>query len=117
MQVQIYHNPRCSKSRRTLELINQQGIEPLISNYLETPPNQQQLEHILQILGMQPRELMRTNEAEYSEHNLDNDELSREQLIDAMIKYPQLIERPVVVVGDKVAIGRPPESVLDILPK
>jgi len=116
MQVQIYHNPRCSKSRSTLELINQQGIEPVITNYLETPPNHQQLEHILQTLDMQPRELMRTNEAEYSEYNLDNPDLSREQLIEAMIKYPKLIERPVVVVGDKVAIGRPPESVLKILP-
>jgi arsenate reductase len=116
MQVQIYHNPRCSKSRSTLELINQQGIEPVITNYLETPPNHQQLEHILQTLDMQPRELMRTNEAEYSEYNLDNPDLSRKQLIEAMIKYPKLIERPVVVVGDKVAIGRPPESVLKILP-
>jgi arsenate reductase len=117
MQVQIYHNPRCSKSRSTLEIINQQGIEPIVTNYLETPPNYDQLNHILSALNMQPRELMRRNENEFADNNLDDPELSRDELIAAMIKFPKLIERPIVLVGDKVTIGRPPESVLDILPK
>ena len=117
MQVQIYHNPRCSKSRATLEIIEQQGLQAVVTNYLETPPNYQQLDHILTVLDMHPRDLMRKNESEYNDNQLGNSELSRDQLINAMIKFPKLIERPIVLVGDKVAIGRPPESVLNILPK
>jgi len=116
MQVKIYHNPRCSKSRRTLEIIQEQGVEPTILEYLKTPPNHQELDSILNALKMQPRELMRTGETEYLEHNLDDSSLSRDQLIAAMVKYPKLLERPVVVVGDQAVIGRPPESVLTILP-
>jgi len=116
MQVKIYHNPRCSKSRRTLEIIQENCVEPTIFEYLKNPPNHQELDNILRGLGMEPRELMRKGETEYTEHNLADKSLSRDQLIDAIVKYPKLLERPIVVVGDQVVIGRPPESVLTILP-
>lgn len=111
----IFHNPRCSKSRQTLELLQQKGIEPVIIRYLETPPTEQELLHILDLLGCEPRELMRTKEAEYREQGLDNPDLSREALIRAMANTPKLIERPIVLVNGKAAVGRPPENVLDIL--
>lgn len=111
----IFHNPRCSKSRQTLELLQQKGIEPEIIRYLETPPTEQELLHILDLLGCEPRELMRTKEAEYREQRLDNPELSRKDLVRAMVNTPKLIERPVVLANGKAAIGRPPENVLDIL--
>ena len=111
----IFHNPRCSKSRQTLELLQQKGIEPVIIRYLETPPTEQELLHILDLLGCEPRELMRTKEAEYREQGLDNPDLSREALIRAMANTPKLIERPIVLANGKAAVGRPPEYVLDIL--
>jgi len=111
----IFHNPRCSKSRQTLELIQQKGIEPEIIRYLETPPTEQELLHILDLLGCEPRQLMRTKESEYKEQGLDNPEVSREQLVKAMVATPKLIERPIVLANGKAAIGRPPESVLEIL--
>lgn len=119
MSVTIYHNPRCSKSRQTLQLLEEQNIKPDIVEYLRTPPDAQTLNGILSLLGMEPRELMRQKEAEYKQLGLDNPSLSREALIDAMVANPKLIERPIVVSGAdknrKAAIGRPPESVLDIL--
>ncbi|BFN13883.1 MULTISPECIES: arsenate reductase (glutaredoxin) [Marinobacter] len=111
----IFHNPRCSKSRQTLELLQQKGIEPEIIRYLETPPTEQELLHILDLLGCEPRELMRTKEAEYREQGLDNPDLSRDALIRAMANTPKLIERPIVLANGKAAVGRPPENVLDIL--
>ena len=111
----IFHNPRCAKSRQTLELLQQKGIEPVIIRYLETPPTEQELLHILDLLGCEPRELMRTKEAEYREQGLDNPDLSREALIRAMANTPKLIERPIVLANGKAAVGRPPENVLDIL--
>jgi len=116
MEIFIYHNPRCSKSRQTLELLTERGIQPLIIEYLKTPPSHQQLDSILRGLELQPRQLMRKGEPEYKELQLDNESLSRDQLIDAMIKTPKLIERPIVIAGDQIAIGRPPEAVLAILP-
>ncbi|MDY6815072.1 MAG: arsenate reductase (glutaredoxin) [Pseudomonadota bacterium] len=111
----IFHNPRCSKSRQTLELLNERGIEPEIIRYLETPPTAEELGNILDMLGYQPRELMRTRETEYKELGLDNPALSREQLLQAMSEHPQLIERPIVIHNNKAALGRPPENVLTIL--
>jgi arsenate reductase len=108
----IYHNPRCSKSRQTLELLNERGIDADIVEYLKTPPDAHMLEHILDLLGMQPRELMRTGEPEYRELGLDDPALSRQQLIDAMVEHPKLIQRPIVVNRNKAALGRPPEDVL-----
>lgn len=116
MKPVIYHNPRCSKSRQTLALIEEKGFEPEIIDYQKTPPTHQQLDSILRGLNMQPRDLMRTGEAEYKQLNLDDESLSRDQLIESMIQHPKLIERPIVVVGDEVIIGRPPELVLTILP-
>ena len=116
MEVIIYHNPRCSKSRQTLDLITENSIEPVIIDYLSNPPTHQQLDSILRGLDKEPRQLMRKNEAEYKELKLDNPELSRDVLIEAMINTPKLIERPIVVAGDEIVIGRPPEAVLAILP-
>lgn len=114
-QVTIYHNPRCSKSRETLQLLREQGIEPVVVEYLETPPAPEQLSKILQLLGKHPRELMRQKEPEYQDSKLDDPSLSREQLIAAMHAHPILIERPIVLANGKAAIGRPPEKVLEIL--
>lgn len=115
MTTTIYHNPRCSKSRETLRLITEQGVEPEVVEYLKTPPDRAQLEAILDMLGLEPRQLMRNKEPEYQELGLDDEALSRDQLIDAMLAHPKLIERPIVIRNGKAAIGRPPEKVLDIL--
>lgn len=113
--IQIYHNPRCSKSRTTMELLIEKGVQAEVIEYLKTPPNKQQLEQILDMLGLEPRQLMRTHETEYKENNLADESLSRDQLIEAMAKYPKIIERPIVICNGKAAIGRPPETVLEIL--
>lgn len=115
MSVTIYHNPRCSKSRQTLALLEEKGVSPDIVDYLNAPPSPSELSGILAMLGKEPRELMRKNEAPYKEQGLDDDSLSREALVQAMVDNPILIERPIVVTGGKAAVGRPPESVLDIL--
>ena len=115
MSVKIYHNPRCGKSRQTLQLLQEQGIEPEIIEYLKTPPSAEELNDILQKLGIEPRELMRKNEAEYKVSGLNDETLDREALINGMVSHPILIERPIVVANDKAAIGRPPEAVLTIL--
>lgn len=115
MNVQILHNPRCSKSRATLQLLRENGVEPAIILYQETPPDADLLTSILTKLNMKPRELMRKSQKEYLEMGLDNLQLSDEQLIAAMLKAPILIERPIVLANGKACIGRPPESVLKIL--
>ena len=115
MKVQILHNPRCSKSRATLQLLQDNGIDPEVIHYLETPPGADQLSSILGKLNLRPRDLMRKGQAEYKDMNLDDEQLSDEQLIAAMLSAPILIERPIVLANDKAAIGRPPESVLKIL--
>jgi len=114
-KVTIYHNPRCSKSRATLELLREQGIEPTIVEYLKTPPSQAELARLLDMLGIQPRDLMRVKEAEYREQNLDNPALKKRDLVKAMHDTPKLIERPIVVANGRAALGRPPEQVLEIL--
>ncbi len=115
MSTVIYHNPRCSKSRQTLELLQQHQPDAQIVEYLNTPPSRETLEAILRMLDLEPRELMRKNETEYKELGLARAELGREELIEAMLAHPRLIERPIVVHGDKAALGRPPENVLEIL--
>ncbi|MBL3527650.1 MAG: arsenate reductase (glutaredoxin) [gamma proteobacterium endosymbiont of Lamellibrachia anaximandri] len=115
MSVEIFHNPRCSKSRQTLQLLKDNGVEPEIVEYLKTPPNRDTLEQVLDMLGMEPRDLMRKKESEYKENNLADPSLSRDQLIDAMIAHPKLIERPIVIKNGKAALGRPPEQVLEII--
>ena len=116
MEITIYHNPRCSKSRQTLSLLRENGYEPRIVEYLISPPNHQQLDSILRGLEMEPRDLMRKGETEYLEHNLADESIGRDRLIDKMIECPKLIERPIVVAGDQIVIGRPPEAILTILP-
>ncbi len=113
--VTLYHNPRCSKSRAALELLDSRGIKPGIVEYLKTPPTQETLGALLDMLGLEPRELIRRKEKEYAMAGLDDPALTRAQLIAAMIKYPQLIERPIVVRDGKAVIGRPPEKVLELL--
>ena len=115
MAITIFHNPRCSKSRATLALLHEKGLEPEIRLYLEDPPDAGELASILQKLGRTPRELIRKGEAEYRELGLGDPDLSDQQLIGAMAKKPRLIERPIVLANGKAAVGRPPESVLEIL--
>ncbi len=115
MPITIYHNPKCSKSRQTLELLQQNGITPTIIEYLKTPPTAEMLKKILVQLGLAPRDLLRKKESIYAECKLDNPSLSDDALIDFMIKHPILIERPIVLANGKAALGRPPEQVLAIL--
>ena len=114
MQVTIYHNPRCSKSRATLALLEERGIEPRIVRYLETPPTADELRQVLAALGTSPRALLRKGEAEYRELDLARDTLGDDALIKAMATHPRLIERPIVIAGGQARIGRPPEAVLEI---
>ena len=111
----IYHNPRCSKSRQTLALLEENNISPQIILYLETPPSKSALTDLLAKLGVSPRDLIRTSEDAYRQANLSDKSLSDDQLLDAMIAEPKLIQRPVVVSGDRAVIGRPPENVLALL--
>jgi arsenate reductase len=111
--VTIYHNPRCTKSRQTLELLRSRGIEPKIIEYLKTPPTAAELTKLLAMLGLKPRQLLRAKEAR--EAGIAADTLGEAALIDAMVKHPVVIERPIVVNGGKAALGRPPEAVTSIL--
>ncbi len=115
MAVTIYHNPRCTKSRHTLALLEERGIAPVVIDYLKNPPSEAELDKLLKLLRLEPRQLMRKQEAEYKQAGLDDPALSRDQLIRAMVTYPKLIERPIVVANGKAAIGRPPEKVIEIL--
>ncbi|OTA16089.1 arsenate reductase [Xenorhabdus vietnamensis] len=115
-KVTFYHNSRCSKSRETLKLVEELGIAPEIIHYLDTPPTVKQLAILLKQLGFKDaRQLMRTKEDLYKELNLGDTTLSQESLLQAMAEHPKLIERPIVVVGDKARLGRPPEQVKEIL--
>lgn len=117
MTTKIYHNPRCSKSRQTLELLNEKKIKTEVIEYLNAPPSAEELEKILTGLKMEPRELMRKGQDEYKKLNLADESLSREELISAMIANPILIERPIVITNKGIAIGRPIENVEKILIK
>lgn len=114
--MQIFHNPRCSKSRQTLEILAQQGLQPDIIEYLKTPPSVEQLTRILSLLGFDSaRQLMRKGEEAFKQQNLADPALSETDLINAMHRSPKLIERPIVVHGEKAVIGRPPQNVMSIL--
>ena len=115
MNVKIYHNPRCGKSRQTLQLLQEQGIVVEVIDYLKTPPDAGELNDILQKLGMEPRDLMRKKEAAYKAGGFDDETLDRQALINGMVSHPILMERPIVVTRDKAAIGRPPEAVLTLI--
>ncbi len=114
-KTRIYHNPRCSKSRETLALLEKQQQSIEIIEYLKTPPTPAELTQLLQQLGMRPRDLLRKKESLYRELQLDDETLSDQAVIDAMCANPKLIERPIVVKANKAALGRPPEAVLNIL--
>ncbi|MCK5726404.1 MAG: arsenate reductase (glutaredoxin) [Thiotrichaceae bacterium] len=112
----LYHNPRCSKSRASLELLGEQGVEPKIIKYLDTPLDPRSIKKLLKLLGLSdPRALMRTHETEYKDNNLADESLTVDQLIQAIVDYPKLMERPIVVNNGQAAIGRPPENILAIL--
>ena len=115
MPVTIYHNPKCSKSRQTLELLSAKGITPTIIEYIKNPPTVEKLKEILSQLGIAPRDLMRKKEDIYKKLELGILSLSDKDLIDLMIEHPILIERPIVIANGKAVLGRPPEQVLDIL--
>ncbi len=112
----LYHNPRCSKSRGALELLEARGLQPNVRRYLETPPSAAELKELLGKLGISARQLLRTGEEEYQTLGLAAPALSEDQLIEAMVANPRLIERPILINGDKAVIGRPPEKILEILP-
>lgn len=114
-KVTIWHNPRCSKSRAALQLLQDGGAEPEVVEYLRAPPDAATIARTLRLLGMSPRELMRRNEASYRELGLDDEGLSDAELIEAMVAHPILIERPIVVAGRRAVLGRPPERVQDLL--
>jgi arsenate reductase len=115
MKVTIWHNPRCSTSRRTLDLLRERGIEPEIREYLKNPPTAAELEEVLKHLGKGPREILRKKEPAYAEQGLGNPDLTDAQLVAVLSKTPILIERPIVLAGRKAALGRPPEAVLEIV--
>ncbi|MEJ2553452.1 MAG: arsenate reductase (glutaredoxin) [Gammaproteobacteria bacterium] len=113
--IRIYHNPRCSKSRQALLLLRDRGIEPTIVEYLKQPLAAAEIKRLLKLLQLSPRELMRKKEAQYRALNLADPKLGADTLIKAMVEHPVLIERPIVVAGERAVVGRPPEKVLDIL--
>lgn len=116
MQIKIYHNPRCSKSRQTLQILLDHDYEPEIIEYLTTPPSFEELKKITSAMKLHPRDIMRKKEQEYKDNNLADESLTEDQLIEAMVKFPRIIERPIVITSeDKYALGRPPENVLDII--
>lgn len=115
MTVTIYHNPRCSKSRQTMALLEENGVTPVVREYLKDVPTAAELDEILNMLGQEPRDFMRKKEAEYKAAGLDDEGLTRAELIDGMVANPKLIERPIVIKEGEARVGRPPESVLEIL--
>lgn len=115
MTAKIYHNPRCSKSRQTLALLSENEMDVEIIEYLKTPPTKKELTQITKMLGIKPRDLLRKGEKEYKEAGLDNMDLSDQQIIDAMLEHPKLIERPIVIKDGQARIGRPPELILEIV--
>jgi len=113
--IKIYHNPRCSKSRQTLQLLIDNDVTPTIIEYLKVGVNAEEITSLLEKLALSPRQLMRVKEKEYKEKNLNSELLTDNELINAIVSTPKLLERPIVVNNNKAAIGRPPEAVLDII--
>jgi arsenate reductase len=113
--LKIYHNPRCSKSRQTLSLIQENGVDVEIIEYLKTPPSAAELTSVLKLLKLEPSAIIRKNESEYKESGLNDPQLSKQQQIDLMVAFPKVIERPIVVAKNAAVIGRPPENVLTLV--
>ncbi len=112
----IYYNPSCSKSRETLQILEQHKTQPQIIEYLDTPPSQSEMSQIVKKLGMAPIDLLRTKEKAYVEAGYQADLMSDKEIIEAIVKHPSLLQRPIVIYGNKAIIGRPPIKVLDIIP-
>jgi len=112
----LYHNPRCSKSRAALQLLEERGLQPTVVHYLDTPPSAAQLREVLDKLGLPPRQLLRSGEDEYRQLDLADQALTDDALIEAMVAHPRLIERPLLITADRAVIGRPPENILELLP-
>jgi arsenate reductase len=115
MELTIFHNPRCSKSRQTLALLEARGLKPQVIEYLATPPDAATLSRLIRMLGVSARDLIRKGEPEYRALGLDDPALDDAALVAAMTEHPRLIERPIVVAGNRARIGRPPETVLELL--
>ncbi|MES2819359.1 MAG: arsenate reductase (glutaredoxin) [Pseudomonadota bacterium] len=115
-ELTLYHNPRCSKSRAALELLDARGLTPTVIRYLDHPPSATELKALLAQLGLSARQLLRIGEEAYRTLNLADATLTEDQLIEAMASHPKLIERPILVVGERAVIGRPAERLLEILP-
>jgi arsenate reductase len=115
MTVTIWHNPRCSKSRQTLDLLKSKGVEPTIREYLKEPPSRAEVEKLVTMVGGDPRELIREGEAEFKAMKLRKVDLTQTQIVDAIATHPVLLQRPIVVKGARAAIGRPPEAVVSLL--
>jgi len=115
MPVAIYYNPKCAKCREALGLLTDRGIKPRVIEYLKNPPSETELKELLKLLGLKPRGLLETADDEAPQAGLDNPALSDDAIIRAMLKYPKLIERPIVIAGNKAALGRPPRNILNIL--
>jgi arsenate reductase len=113
-EITVYHNPRCSKSRNALALLQEKGIKPLVVEYLKEPLNSEQISDLCAKLKMSPEQLLRKGEPAYKEH-YSGGNLNAKQAVNAMVDHPILIERPIIVCGDQAIIGRPPENVLTIL--
>ena len=113
--IKIYHNPRCSKSRKTLQIIRDHGIEPEVIEYLKTPPTESEIKKISNLLGLDPKRFVRTSENDFKENGLSEKISDNEAMFRLMAKFPKVIERPIVVSDDSAIIGRPPENVLKIL--
>ena len=114
-EIIIYHNPKCSKSRKALEIIKSKNIEPRIILYLVNKLSKIEVENLLSKLGLSIRDILRTGEDEYKNNNLKNENLSDDKLIDFLIRFPKLLQRPIVVRNNKAVIGRPPENILYLL--
>ena len=111
----IFHNPRCSKSRKALQILQDNNCDIEIINYLETDLNVSLIKDVLHKLSLKPRDILRTSEQDYKDNNLKEDNFSDDDLIDYMIKHPKLIERPIVIKGHRAVLGRPPENVLELI--
>tara|TARA_B100000886_G_scaffold275374_1_gene199284 strand:- start:249 stop:605 length:357 start_codon:yes stop_codon:yes gene_type:complete len=111
----IYHNPRCSKSRQTLQIIKDHGIQPIVIEYLKAPLKKSELENISILLNKRPKDFVRKNEADFKENNIKNIIENDIELINKMVQFPKIIERPIVIYKNKAVLGRPPESVLKLL--
>ena len=114
-EIIIYHNPKCSKSRKALEIIESKNIEPTIILYLVNKLSKIEVENLLSKLGLSIRDILRTGEDEYKNNNLKNENLSDDKLIEFLVKFPKLLQRPIVVKNSKAVIGRPPENILNLL--